>query len=116
MRWIKKHNIFQAKEIIEWMSNVTGLHLPVTHIDLQNKGLAPETIVSEYKRAQSLVKNTLLPGIELVDIEGVTRLNRHQIMSDLTALHSAGAEGLVLSWDLRHIPYERLELVGEIWG
>ena len=116
IRWIKKQYIFQAKEIIEWMSNITGLHLPDTHIGLQNKGLAPETIVFEYKRAQSLVKNTLLPGIELVDIEGVTRLNRHQIMSDLTALHSAGAEGLVLSWDLRHIPYERLELVGKIWG
>jgi len=98
------------------MSKETGLLLPDTRIDLQNKGLSPETIVSEYKRAQSLVKNTLLPGIELVDIEGVTRLNRNQIMSDLTALHSAGAEGLVLSWDLRHIPYERLELVGKIWG
>jgi hypothetical protein len=53
IRWIKKQYIFQAKEIIEWMSNITGLHLPDTHIGLQNKGLAPETIVFEYKRAQS---------------------------------------------------------------
>ncbi len=116
IRWIKKQNIFQAKEIIEWMSNITGLHLPDTRNDLQTKGLAPEAIVSEYRRAQSIIRKILLPGIELVDIEGVTRLNRNQIMSDLTALHSAGAEGPVLSWDLRHIPYERLELVGKIWG
>jgi hypothetical protein len=50
-------------------------------------------------------------GIELVDIPGVSHLNPVQIKSDLQTLHTAEVEGLVLSWDLWHIPLERLERV-----
>ena len=37
------------------------------------------------------------------------------IGADLCAFRDAGADGLVLSWDLWHIPLERLELVHACW-
>jgi hypothetical protein len=79
-------------------------------------GLPPEALAAEVRRARAAGVETLLPGIELVEIEGVTHLTRAQIAADLQALSAAGADGLVLSWDLWHIPPERLELVREIAG
>ena len=38
-----------------------------------------------------------------------------QIEADLRALKAAGADGLSLSWDLWHMPLERLEIVREVW-
>jgi hypothetical protein len=58
---------------------------------------------------------TLLAGIELVELAGVTSLNAEQIAADLRAFQEAGADGLALSWDLWHIPPERLELVRTVW-
>jgi hypothetical protein len=50
-------------------------------------------------------------GIELNDIAGVTRLSDERIRADLAALHAAAPDGLILSWDLYHIPQARLDLV-----
>ena len=36
-------------------------------------------------------------------------------MADLDAFRAAGADGLALSWDLWHIPIERLELVRTVY-
>ena len=55
--------------------------------------------------------STLLSGIEFVALEGTTRLGEAQITTDLRAFRSAGAQGLVLSWDLWHIPLKRPEYV-----
>ncbi len=52
-----------------------------------------------------------MAGIELVDVEGVTRLDPAQIAADLRAFQEAQPDGLVLCWDLWRIPSERLELV-----
>jgi hypothetical protein len=49
--------------------------------------------------------------VELVEIEGLCALDTTQIASDLRALRASGADGVVLSWDLWHIPLERLDLV-----
>ena len=53
----------------------------------------------------------MMAGIELVEIAGVAELDEAQIRADLAAVRAAGADGLVLSWDLWAIPLERLELV-----
>jgi acyl-CoA synthetase (NDP forming) len=58
----------------------------------------------------------LLAGIELVDIQEVVRLQPTQIAADVGAFQAAGADGLALSWDLWHIPRERLELVRTAWA
>ena len=48
-------------------------------------------------------------------MEGITRLNPAQITRDLGAVRAAGADGLVLSWDLWQMPLDRLELVRQSW-
>ena len=56
-----------------------------------------------------------LTGIELVEIPRVSTLNDTQIKADLGAIKALGADGLALSWDLWHMPLERLELVRSVW-
>jgi hypothetical protein len=68
------------------------------------------------RRGRAAGVNPLFAGIELVEIEGVTQLDREQILADLRAFRRAGADGLVLSWDLWYISLERLDLVSEVWG
>ena len=78
-----------------------------------SEGLPPQALAAEVERGRTAGVGTLLAGIELVEIEGVTHLSPPQIRADLAALHGAGVDGLVLSWDLRYMPVEYLELVGE---
>jgi hypothetical protein len=70
--------------------------------------------VSELRRGVAAVAASpapVLAGFELVEIEGVTQLNPAQISADLAAVRRAGVAGLSISWDLRHIPLNRLEQV-----
>jgi hypothetical protein len=55
-----------------------------------------------------------LAGLELVEIPGVSELKIGQIRQDWQAVLQAGVEGVVLSWDLWHMPLERLNVVREI--
>ena len=57
----------------------------------------------------------VLAGMELVDLKGVTNLNPDQIRSDLSGLKRSGSSGLAISWDLLHIPLERLSLVRQVY-
>ena len=59
--------------------------------------------------------SVLLAGIELVELAGVSVLDPAQIAVDLMAFHQAQSDGLVLSWDVWHIPIERLDLVRSVW-
>jgi hypothetical protein len=45
----------------------------------------------------------------------VAQLDTEQIKADLSAFRRAGADGLALSWDLWHMPLERLDLVKSAW-
>jgi len=84
-------------------------------VALRERGLAPETLAAEVSRGRAAGIHVLFAGIELVELARITRLDRVQIQTDLRALRRAGADGLVLSWDLRHIPLDRLELVRATW-
>jgi hypothetical protein len=57
----------------------------------------------------------VLAGMELVDLKGVTNLNPDQIRSTLNGLKRSGSAGLAISWDLLHIPLERLSLVRQVY-
>ena len=113
--WLVSQRAVSESETMEWLSLATRLPLPPTRAALREQGLPPEALAAETRRARAIGVSTLLAGIELVEIEGVARLNQAQIAADLRAFHEAGADGLVLSWDLWHIPLERLELVRAIW-
>ena len=101
---------------LQVLSLVSGLPLPSSRDALRARGLAPAALATEVQRARAAGVHALLAGIELVEIAGLTHLHDAQIEADLRAFRAAGAGGLVLSWDLWHIPLERLEMIRRIWG
>jgi len=103
-------------EALKWLSLATGLPLPSTCAALRERGLAPEALAAEVRRGRAVGERPLLAGIELVEIEGVAHVDPQRIAADLRAFREAGADGLVLSWDLWHIPLERLEVVRAVWA
>jgi len=113
--WLMDRQGIRESTALEWLSRATHLPLPRSRIELREQGLAPQTLAAEVKRGRAVGIGTLLAGIELVEMEGVTRLNPMQIRNDLRALRDAHADGLAISWDLWRIPLERLELVRQVW-
>jgi len=96
------------------LAEACDLPLPSTCAALREQGLPASALAEDMRAGRAAGVHTLLAGIELVDLEGVTSLTEAQIRADLRAILDAGADGLALSWDLRHIPLERLSLVGEM--
>jgi len=113
--WLLGGRLASEPKALEWLSQATRLSLPSTRAALHERGLAPEALAAETRRGLAAGVNPLFAGIELVEIEGLAQLNQQQIAADLRALREAGADGLVLSWDLWHIPLERLDLVCQVW-
>jgi hypothetical protein len=114
--WLVGRRAASEADVLAWLSLATRLPLPRTRTALRERGLAPEALALETGRARAAGVSPLLAGIELVEIEGLAQLNPRQIVADLRAFREAGADGLVLSWDLWHIPLERLGLVRTVWG
>ena len=114
--WLMGRQRANGRQVLGWLSQAARLPLPAACADLRERGLAAEVLALETRRGRAAGVNRLLAGVELVEIEGVTRLDPPQIVADLEAFREAGADGLVLSWDLWHIPLERLDLVRTVWG
>jgi hypothetical protein len=114
--WLVDERSVNETQALEWLSLATHLPLPPTRAALAERGLAPEALAAETQRGRAAGVSPLLAGIELVEIKGVAQLDRQQIVADLHAFYNGGADGLVLSWDLWHIPLERLDLVRAVWG
>lgn len=93
------------------LAGASRLPLPRDRALLRRRGLPPEALAVETRRAKDESVCELLVGLELVDIEGVARLEDGQVGGDLNAIRHAGADGVVLSWDLWHMPLHRLDIV-----
>jgi hypothetical protein len=79
------------------------------------RGRLPSSILSaEIARGQEFCRCPFLAGLELAEIPGVAELDPVRLRKDWEALSAAAPAGVVLSWDLRHIPLERLEMVQQI--
>jgi hypothetical protein len=113
--WLVNRQEADESEAIEWLAQASRLPLPPTRADLREHGLGPEALAAEVRHGRADGASTLLSGIELVEMAGVSELAPAQITADLQALRAAGADGLVLSWDLWHIPLDRLDLVSQVW-
>lgn len=111
---IESHQVWEG-QALEWLSRASGLSLPGNRAELRARGLAPADLAVEVQRGRAAGTRNLLAGIELVEMEGIAQLDQEQIEADLRAFRAAGADGLVLSWDLWHMPLERLGLVGAVW-
>jgi hypothetical protein len=97
--------------ILHSMGEALRFSLPEGRAILEESGISSSALESELRRGVQASAIPVLAGLELVEIEGVTRLNTTQIRTDLAAVLRAGVAGLSLSWDLWNIPLERLELV-----
>ncbi len=113
--WLVEQGWVSESDVLGWLAVATGLSLPRNRDSLRQEGLAPQALAAEVRRGRAAGVTTLLAGIELVEVEGVTNLSPRQIAADLDGFRAAGADGLVLSWDLWHIPVERLELVRTVY-
>ena len=89
--------------------------MPINDISLKKNGLSTLALEEEVRRGVQDCSVPVLAGMELVELDGVTYLNPDQISSDLSGLKRSGAAGLAISWDLFHIPLERLNLVRQVY-
>jgi hypothetical protein len=114
-RWLVERHAIDEPDGLACVSKAAHLPLPIDVQALATQGLSSTALAAEVRRARSVGISQLLVGIELVEIEGVSRLDPERIVADLRAVQSACPDGLVLSWDLWHIPLERLVLVRQAW-
>jgi hypothetical protein len=98
-------------EAMRWMSNCFGLPLPAARDTLEEDGFSPSALEREVRRGVEACTVPVLAGVELMQLEGVTHFRQDRFIADLESLKRAGAAGLAISWDLLHIPLERLDLV-----
>ncbi len=103
------------EQSLDLMSQSIGLPMPNSRVSLMQDGLTSSALEREVMHGIELCSAPVLAGIELVELEGVTNLKSDQIISDLVRLKKCGAAGIAISWDLLHIPLERLDLVRQIY-
>jgi hypothetical protein len=97
------------------VAEATGWPLPSVRDELRHGGLAPSILTEELRRGRSANARPLLAGIELVEIPGVSELNPVQIRTDSEAVRAGAPDGIVLSWDLTHMPADRLRLANSLY-
>jgi hypothetical protein len=107
--------ILSEEQALHWMSQCLGMPLPNNRISLLQDGLSSLALKLEVRRGVESCTVPLTAGVELVELEGVTHLNRKQIMADLNGIQQAKPAGLAISWDLLHIPLDRLGIVRQVY-
>ena len=115
VRYLTKTGSLTEAHALELIGMTIGLALPADLRSLEEGGLSPGALGKEVDHGRAASSKPVLAGIELVDMEGVVNLQPGQIRADLSVLKHSGIAGLALSWDLLHIPLERLELVRQVY-
>ena len=101
-------------EALKFLARSTGWELPAIREEIRRGRLASSLLAIEIARGREACKSPFLAGVELAEIRGVVELDPVWIRKDWEALSAAAPDGVVLSWDLRHMPLERLEMVGRV--
>jgi hypothetical protein len=102
-------------EALNLIGHSIELPLPSNLRSLERDGLSSLALEKEVRVGVKASSVPILAGMELVELEGVTSLKPEQIRSDLIAVKKSAVAGLALSWDLLHIPLERLDLVRQVY-
>ncbi len=114
--WLRKN---QGIDELKAFANLAGISNLTIANGLRSKmklAFSPDSLALEYESGKRMAGNSiLLAGIELVEIPGVSELNSLQMEADLRALNAVNADGLSISWDLWHIPLDRLDIVRSAW-
>lgn len=113
--WLVSRQGVDETAAMRLLQTASGLPLPSSRAALRKNGLVSAALVTEMERARQAGIQTLLAGVELVEIPGVAALTTNQIEQDQVALRSSGVDGVVLSWDLWHMSLARLQQVAALW-
>ena len=105
---VNRYNLSEAG-VFAGLGKVTGFTFPSSRSAFRQDGLPSDSITLEIQRGRVMGLTTLLAGVALVQLPGIHESTPYQIQSDLHACQSA--DGLVLSWDLWHIPLAVLETI-----
>lgn len=114
-KWMSESGLSES-DALKIISNSSGFLLPTRFSDLKEKGIPPHVLGSEVKLAVKSGIRSLLAGIAIVELNGVNHVTSEQLMKEIDAYRTGGADGLVLSWDLWRIPEKRLGEVALAWG
>jgi len=93
----------------------TGWPLPTFREEVRHGGLSSSILTEELRRGRLSDARQLLAGIELVEIPGMSELSADQIRTDSEAVLAGAPDGIVLSWDLLHMPADRLRLANSLY-
>lgn len=103
-KWLAdKYNVNET-EASEIVNRASGL-------PLSRAGLDSVSLAHEIQRGRDAGITNLFAGIALVEVEGIHHLTLEQVEADLAVCHSLQVDGLVLSWDLWHIPHQYISAV-----
>ena len=115
-KWLYKRKGKESFSFLESINSSSGVPFDNFVSPLGITAKTSQALKSEFNLGRKKIKNqTLLAGIELVEIPNVCEIDITQIKEDIKAFKVAGVDGLSISWDLWFIPPERLDLVCSIW-
>ncbi len=102
--WLKSRYNVHETEAAQVIGRASGL--PGSPSELDSRSIA-----HEIQGGRDSGITNLLAGIALVEVAGIHHPTLGQIRDDLAACQNA--DGIVLSWDLWHIPQEYLPAIGD---
>jgi hypothetical protein len=103
------------EQSLELIGQLSGLPLPASLRSIEEDGFSALALGKEVRNGVDACSVPALAGMELVELERVTRLTPDQIQADLAAIKRAEPAGLAISWDLLHIPLDWLVLVRQFY-
>jgi hypothetical protein len=112
--WLRAANEQQDKQAMMFLAEAAGWDLPADREAIRRGGLSSTILTAEISRGRKACACPFRAGIEMVDVPGVAELNNDTLLGDLEVLAAATPEGIVLSWDLRHIPPERWTMINRL--
>jgi hypothetical protein len=107
--WLVNRCNLSEAGVFAGLGKVTGFTFPSSRSAFRQDGLPSDSITLEIQRGRVMGLTTLLAGVALVHLPGIHESTPIQLQSDLQNCQSA--DGLVLSWDLWHIPLAVLETI-----
>jgi hypothetical protein len=103
--WLKGRHKVNETEAVEVVGGASRLSPTANDFDSQS-------IAQEIARGRKAGVTNLFAGIALVEVEGIHRLTLEQVEMDLAVCDRMGVDGLMLSWDLWHIPQDYVSAIG----
>jgi hypothetical protein len=104
--WLEGRYNVRETEAAEVVGKASGLKFSAT-------GLDSNSLAHEIRRGRKEGVTNLFAGLALVELEGVHHLTVEQAGADLAVCHSMEVDGLMLSWDLWHIPHKYIASVSD---